>query len=390
MSYLLKTYNPLPVQFTHGQGAWLYDTQGNDYLDALGGIAVCCLGHAHPAITKVLQEQAAKLLHLSNIYEIPEQLVLAEKLCSLAAMEGVFFANSGAEANEAAIKLCRLHGHHKQITEPKIIVMEGAFHGRTLACLSASGSRKVQAGYEPLVPGFIRVPYNNIQALETVAKHQHDVVAVMLEPIQGEGGIHLPDPGYLHEIRTLCDKQDWLLVLDEVQTGNGRTGHFYAYQGENILPDIVATAKGLGNGFPIGACMVQGQARDLFQIGSHGSTFGGNPLGCKIASTVLETICEADLCTQAKQRGALLQTLLREELADLPQVLDIRGQGLMIGIELAHATREILHLGLRHKILFSLTAGNVIRLLPPYIISESETEQIAKRVARVIRDSKVE
>lgn len=381
---LLTTYQSLPVSFTHGQGAWLWDAAGKKYLDALGGIAVCALGHAHPEVTAAICEQAGKLLHTSNVYQIENQRRLADQLTRLAAMEQAFFCNSGAEANEAALKLCRLYGHKKGIHNPHVIVMEKAFHGRTLATLSASGSRKVQAGFEPLVQGFIRAPFNDMKSLETIARHSHEVVAVLLEPIQGEGGIYLPDANYLLNIRELCDANDWLMVLDEVQTGVGRTGKFYNYQHHNLLPDIVTTAKALGNGIPIGACLARGKALDLFHAGNHGSTFGGNPFATHVAHTVLSIIERDHLVKQAATRGDQLQHSLRKHLADNAHVVDIRGQGLMIGIELGIPCRELLRIGLEQGILFSITADKVVRILPPYIISEEETEEIGKRIAGAI------
>ncbi len=385
---LMATYRPLPVTFTHGRGVHLWDTEGREYLDALAGIAVTALGHSHPAINQAISEQACRLLHVSNIYHIEEQQQLAKTLCRLSGMERAFFCNSGAEANEAAIKLCRLYGHQKGIQQPCIIVMEKAFHGRTLACLSASGSRKVQAGFEPLVQGFIRAPYNDIPALETIAQHRQDVVAIMAEPIQGEGGICLPDEDYIQQLRKLCDRQGWLLILDEVQTGVGRTGKFYAYQHqEDCLPDILTTAKALGNGIPIGACLAKGIAAKLFKPGDHGSTFGGNPFACHVAHAVINTIEENNLVSQAAHRGDFLLNLLKQKLSNIEAVVDIRGKGLMIGIELKKASPEILTIGLEKRILFSLTGGDhVIRLLPPYILSEQDATAIAERIADCITD----
>lgn len=382
---LMNTYNPLNVQFTHGKGAALWDTEGKEYLDALGGIAVNALGHNHPAITDAITTQAHKLLHVSNVYEIPEQHALADKLCEMSGMERVFFSNSGAEANEAAIKLCRLYGHQKGIDIPNIVVMEHAFHGRTIACLSACGSRKIHSGFEPLTQGFIRAPFNDISAIETIAHNNQDVVAVMLEPIQGEGGLRVPDQDYIKQLRQLCNQQGWLLVLDEVQSGIGRTGSFFAYQQEDCLPDIVTSAKALGNGIPIGACLAQGLASELFQPGSHGSTFGGNPFACQVALTVLNTIDANGLCQQAAVRGKQIKSQLEALLADNDHVVEIRGRGLMIGIELDQPARQLLQVGLEKGILFSVTSDSVIRLLPPYIISEQQAEEIAKRVTECIQ-----
>lgn len=383
---LMSTYNPLPVSLERGKGAWVWDTKGKRYLDAMGGIAVCALGHAHESITQVIQDQAGKLLHTSNLYHIDYQEALAKKLIALSGMEQAFFCNCGAEANEAALKLCRLYGHKLGINNPCIIVMEKAFHGRTLAMVSASGSRKIQAGFEPLVQGFIRAPYNDIAALETIAKHAHDVVAVMLEPIQGEGGIQIPAPDYLKKIRALCDEHQWLMVLDEVQTGMGRTGQFFCYQHENILPDIVTLAKALGNGIPIGVCLARGNARNLFHPGSHGSTFGGNPLSCRVALTVLETLEKEQLISTNAATGQMLLTQLKSKLAHHPLVADIRGKGLMIGIELKKPCRPILQIGLDKGILLNVTADNVIRLLPPYILDPVQIDYLIECVVDCINE----
>lgn len=377
---IITSYNPMPITFTHGKGAWLYDEQGKAYLDGLSGIAVCGLGHAHPDVTKTIQQQAAKLLHTSNTYHIKEQEQLAERLISLTGMEQVFFSNSGAEANEAAIKLTRLFGHKKGIETPSIIVMEKAFHGRTMATLTASGSRKVQAGFEPLVPGFIRAPYNDIDAIHTIAANREDVVAVMLEPIQGEGGIHAADEGYLRALATLCEQHDWMLILDEIQTGNGRTGKLYSYMHYDLRPDILTTAKGLGNGVPIGACLMSKRATNLFKPGNHGSTFGGNPLACATALTVLDVIERDNICERVTKNSALLFELLVKNLGEHPNVKGIRGKGFMIGIELDRAANDLRIIGLNNGILFNVTAENVVRLLPPLIISEEEIEELVTRL----------
>lgn len=382
---LITSYNPLPVTFTHGEGVWLYDENGKKYLDGLSGIAVCGLGHAHPDVTRTIQQQAAKLLHTSNVYAIKEQLLLAEKLTTMAGMEQVFFANSGAEANEAAIKLSRLFGHKKGLETPSVIVMERAFHGRTMATLTASGSRKVQAGFEPLVPGFIRAPFNNIEALQTIAHNREDIVAVMLEPIQGEGGIFTADDSYLRAVAKLCDENDWLLMLDEIQTGNGRTGALFACMHAGVTPDVLTTAKGLGNGMPIGACLMSNRACDLFKPGNHGSTFGGNPLACATALTVLEVIERDQLCNKAKQNGLLLKDKLMKEFGEHPNVRAIRGKGLMLGIELDRPANEARKIGLEHGILFNVTAENVIRLLPPLIITEEEIDELVNRLSKSLQ-----
>ena len=383
---LITCYNPLPLAFTHGKGVWLYDEQGNAYLDGLSGIAVCGLGYDHPDVTRTIQQQAKKLLHTSNGFIIREQELLAEKLTSMSGMEQVFFANSGAEANEAAIKLTRLFGHKKGIDTPSIIVMERAFHGRTMATLTASGTRKVQAGFEPLVPGFIRAPFNDIQALTTIANNRDDVVSIMLEPIQGEGGIFIAGDSYMQAVHRLCRERDWLLILDEVQTGNGRTGELFAYTHAGIQPDIVTTAKGLGNGVPISACLMSGQACNLFKPGNHGSTFGGNPLACATALTVLNVIERDKLCEKAKSSGALLKEQLQLELGDHPGVRSIRGRGLMLGIELDRPANDAKAIGLANRVLFNVTAENVIRLLPPLIISEKEIGELVSRMSKTIRE----
>ncbi len=374
----------MPVTFTHGDGVWLYDEQGKKYLDGLSGIAVCGLGHAHPDVTRTIQEQAARLIHTSNVFHIKEQELLAAKLTSMARMEQVFFANSGAEANEAAIKLTRLFGHKKGIETPSIIVMEKAFHGRTMATLTASGSRKVQAGFEPLVPGFIRAPFNDLDAIHTIAANREDVVAVMVEPIQGEGGIYPAEEGYLRALANLCEQNDWMLILDEIQTGNGRTGKLYSCMHYDIQPDILTTAKGLGNGMPIGACLMSKRAKDLFKPGNHGSTFGGNPLACATALTVLEVIERDKLCERVTKNSALLMDKLISNLGEHPHVKAIRGKGYMIGIELDRPANDMRVMGLENQVLFNVTAETVVRLLPPLIISEDEIDELVDRITRTI------
>lgn len=381
---LITSYSPMPITFTHGEGVWLYDEQGKAYLDGLSGIAVCGLGHAHPEVTQTIQQQAARLLHTSNTFHIRQQELLAEKLTSMAGMEQVFFANSGAEANEAAIKLTRLYGHKKGIETPSIIVMERAFHGRTMATLTASGSRKVQAGFEPLVPGFIRAPFNDLEAIHTIAANRDDVVAVMLEPIQGEGGIYAAEDGYLRAVAKLCEQHDWMLILDEIQTGNGRTGKLYAYMHHRIQPDILTTAKGLANGVPIGACLMSKRATDLFKPGNHGSTFGGNPLACATALTVLEVIERDNICDLVTRNSALLMDKLIQNLGEHPAVKAIRGKGYMIGVELDRPAMDMRHLGLANGIIFNITAETVIRLLPPLIINEAEIDELVQRLSLTI------
>ncbi|MDI9818073.1 MULTISPECIES: aspartate aminotransferase family protein [unclassified Legionella] len=382
---LITSYNPLPVAFTHGEGIWLYDEQGKPYLDGLSGIAVCGLGHAHPDVTRTIQQQAAKLLHTSNGYHIKEQEQLAERLINLSGMEQAFFANSGAEANEAAIKLTRLFGHKKGIETPSVIVMERAFHGRTMATLTASGSRKVQAGFEPFVPGFIRAPFNDIDAIHTIAANRDDVVAVMLEPIQGEGGIHVAEASYLRAVAELCEQHDWLLILDEIQTGNGRTGKFFSFMHNEIKPDIVTTAKGLGNGIPISVCLMGKKACNLFKPGNHGSTFGGNPLACATALTVLDVIERDKLCELVTHNSNLLKEQLLQELGNHPHVRAFRGKGYMLGIELDRPASDARMIGLENGVLFNVTAETVIRLLPPLIISKEEVAELALRVSRTIK-----
>lgn len=381
---LITTYNPLPITFTHGMGVWLYDEEGNSYLDTFSGIAVCGLGHAHPDVTDTITQQAAKLIHTSNAFQIKEQQLLAEKLTSMTGMEQVFFSNSGAEANEAAIKLARLYGHKKGIETPSIIVMENAFHGRTMATLTASGSRKVQAGFEPLLPGFIRAPFNDIDAIHAIAANRDDVVAVMLEPIQGEGGIIAANETYLRAIAALCEKNDWLFIVDEIQTGNGRTGKLFASLNIGVQPDVLTTAKGLGNGMPIGACLMKGRANNLFKPGNHGSTFGGNPLACATALTVLNVIERDKLCEQVMKNGILLKDKLNQELDDHPNVRSIRGRGFMLGIELDRPANDIKRIGLENKLLLNVTAETVIRLLPALIMSEDEINELVLRLVKTI------
>ncbi len=383
---LISNYNPLPVTFTHGQGVWLYDEQDQAYLDAFSGIGVCGLGHAHPDVTHTIQQQAAKLVHTSNAFHIKEQQLLAEKLTAMTGMEQVFFSNSGAEANEAAIKLSRLYGHKKGIETPSIIVMEGAFHGRTMATLTASGSRKVQAGFEPLVPGFIRAPFNDIGAIRTIAANRDDVVAVMLEPIQSDGGVLVADETYLHAVAALCDQNDWLLIFDEVQTGNGRTGKLFACMDTGIKPDILTTAKALGNGIPISACLTRNRACNLFKHGNHGSTFGGSQLACATALTVLNVIERDKICEKVTRKGILLKDKLIHELGDHPNIRGIRGKGLMLGIELDRPAHDIKAIGLENGLLLNVTADSVIRLLPALIISEDEIDELVVRLVKTIRE----
>ncbi len=380
----MNTYGRLPVSFVKGEGAWLEDDKGNRYLDALSGIAVCGLGHSHPTITRAICEQAGTLLHTSNLYGIPNQQRLADRLCEISGMESVFFSNSGAEANEAAIKLARLHGHHQGFNNPAIIVVKQSFHGRTLATLSATGNRKVQAGFEPLVSGFIRAPYNDLDALQEITTNSREVAAVMVEPIQGEGGIQLADSGYLQGIRELCDQHGWLMILDEIQTGMGRTGRWFGFQHESVQPDVITLAKGLGNGLPIGACLAHGSAATLFQPGMHGSTFGGNPLVTRAALSVIETIEQDNLVERAEVLGARMLDGINSRLSTNRLVVSVRGKGLMIGIELASPCAELVSRALEQKLLINVTAGSVVRLLPPLILSDHEADQIVDQVCSLI------
>ena len=381
---LMGTYSPLPVAFERGEGAWLWDTEGRRYLDALSGIAVCNLGHAHPAVSKALCEQAGKLLHTSNMYGIPLQQQLAGELNRLAQMERAFFCNSGAEANEAAIKLARLYGHGKGVRTPAIIVTSGSFHGRTMATLSATGNRRIQAGFEPLVRGFVRVEYNDLEAMYNVANNDPDVVAVLVEPIQGEGGVRIPDGDYLPGLRALCDEQGWLLMLDEVQTGMGRTGRMFAFQHTGISPDVITLAKGLGNGVPVGACLARGDAAGVFRPGSHATTFGGNPLVCSAALAVVRTLEQEDLPARAAALAERMLERLRDSLAGNSCVREIRGRGMMFGIELDRPCGDLVEKALQAGLLINVTASNVIRLLPPLILDQREADQIVDTVCRLI------
>jgi acetylornithine aminotransferase len=383
--YLMQTYGRQPLAFTHGQGVWLYDGDGGKYLDALAGVAVNGLGHAHPRLARALCEQAGRLIHTSNIYRIPEQELLAERLCTLSGLSRAFFCNSGAEANEAAIKIARLHGHNRGVENPAIVVMEKSFHGRTMATLSATGNRKVQAGFEPLVTGFVRVPFGDAEAVEMLAGHHKNIVAVLVEPYQGEGGVQIPEAGYLAELRRVCDAQGWLLMLDEVQTGIGRTGAWFAFQHAGILPDVMTLAKGLGSGVPIGACLARGVAAETLTPGKHGSTFGGGPLACVAALTTLAVMEDDGLLANAAELGAFIRQDLSERLAGLEGVKDIRGQGLMVGIELDRPCAELVSRALAEKLLINVTADNVVRLLPPLVMGREEASLLTERLAGLIR-----
>ena len=383
---LMPTYKRLDVEFVSGEGVWLFTRQGVPYLDALSGIAVCGLGHAHPAVTEAVAQQAGRLVHTSNLYRIPLQEELAQRLVALSAMHKVFFCNSGAEANEAAIKICRRYAVHKQIREPLILVMEGGFHGRTMGALSATGSSAAQAGFKPLLPGFLRIPYDDISALTLPDEVRARVVAVMLEPIQGEGGVVLPAPGYLRELRARCDRNGWLLALDEVQTGICRTGAWFACQHDEVLPDVLTLAKSLGNGLPVGACLAKGVAAQLLMPGTHGSTFGGNPLVAAAALAVIRVMGEDNLAGRAARSGAWMLEQLRAGLQDVDGVTAIRGKGLMIGIALSRDCPELVEQALEQRLLINVTAGNVVRLLPPLIIAEDEQRQIVDTVCRLVRE----
>jgi acetylornithine aminotransferase len=384
--HLMNTYARQPVAFVRGEGAYLWDESGKRYLDAVAGVAVNGLGHAHPKLVKAIADQAATLIHTSNLYRVPRQEALADRLCELAGMDKAFFCNSGCEANEAAIKLARLYGHGKGIEVPTIIVMEKAFHGRTMATLTATGSRKIQAGFEPLLTGFARVPFNDLEAIRHVAEHNKSVVAVLAEVVQGEGGINLMAPDYLAELRAICDAHGWLLMLDEVQTGIGRTGTWFGFQHSGVMPDVIALAKGLGSGMPIGACLARGAAADVFKPGNHGSTFGGNPLACAAALATLDAIEDEKLLDNARVRGEAIRSGLRQALAGVLGVVDIRGEGLMIGIELDRPCAELVAVARDAGVLINVTADTVIRLVPPLIYGEAEVDALVSAVSGIVKN----
>lgn len=383
MTAIMPTYKRFDVAFTHGVGARLYDSAGKEYLDALCGLAVTGLGHAHPRVTEAISRQAAKLLHTSNLYEIGEQQRLAERLTALSGMDNAFFCNSGAEANEAAIKLARLHGHSKGIAAPNVVVMDNSFHGRTMATLTATGSRKVQAGFEPLLGGFVRVPFNDAEAVRRIAENDSAVVAVMVEPILGEGGIDIPAAGYLAALRALCDESGWLLILDEVQTGNGRSGRFFCYQHDDILPDVVTTAKGLANGVPIGACLARGAAAQVLVAGTHASTFGGNPLSCAAANAVLDEL-EGGMMDRAAALGERMLGALREQLRGDNRVKDVRGKGLLLAVEVNAPCPQVVTQAMERGLLLNVTQDSVIRLLPPFILTDEEADRIVATVVELV------
>ncbi len=382
---LMSTYSPLPVTFERGEGVYLWDSNNKQYLDAISGIAVCSVGHARIEVAEAICDQAGKLVHTSNLYQIDLQQRLADKLCEVSGLDEVFFSNSGTEANEAAIKLARLYGSNNNISNPEIIVVEGSFHGRTLAALSATGNKKIQDGFAPLVSGFIRVPFNDLVAIKGLVQTNPNIVAVLVEPIQGEGGVNVPDEGYLSGIRDLCDTQGWLMMLDEIQTGMSRTGKWFAFQHESIKPDVMTLAKALGNGVPIGACLAGGKASGVFTPGKHGSTFGGNPLSCRAALAVMDVMQSNELDKQAEELGNYLLQAFAEQLSDTAGVVDIRGRGLMLGIELEKECAELVAIALEQGLLINVTAGNVVRLLPPLILTTEQADQIVNTVSGLIK-----
>lgn len=383
-SYLMHNYARQPVSFSRGQGASLWDTHGVEYLDAIAGVAVTSLGHANPEIAAAIAEQAGQLLHTTNMFRIEWQEQLSERLCVLSGMQRAFFCNSGAEANEAALKLARLHANARHVAQPQVLVMENSFHGRTLATLAATGNPAVQRGFEPLMPGFLRVPYDNIEAIRQVAAQSPNIVAVLVEPVQGEGGVHAASTDYLQALRQLCDEHDWLMMVDEVQTGMGRTGAWFGFQHAGIVPDVITLAKALGNGFPIGACLARGKAAELFSPGHHASTFGGNPLACRVGCTVLDIMERDHIPQRAATSGRRLLAALQEALGNHSEVVSIRGLGLMVGIELNRQCAELVGRARdEQRLLITVTRGTTLRLLPPLICEDSQIDDIAARVTRL-------
>ncbi|WP_367373431.1 aspartate aminotransferase family protein [Pseudomonas lini] len=383
-SYLMHNYARQPVSFSRGQGASLWDTHGVEYLDAIAGVAVTSLGHANPEIAAAIAEQASQLLHTTNMFRIEWQEQLSERLCVLSGMQRAFFCNSGAEANEAALKLARLHANARHVAQPQVLVMENSFHGRTLATLAATGNPAVQRGFEPLMPGFLRVPYDNIEAIREVAAQSPNIVAVLVEPVQGEGGVHAASTSYLQALRQLCDEHDWLMMVDEVQTGMGRTGAWFGFQHAGIVPDVITLAKALGNGFPIGACLARGKAAELFSPGHHASTFGGNPLACRVGCTVLDIMERDHIPQRAATSGRRLLAALQEALGNHSEVVSIRGLGLMVGIELNRECAELVGRARdEQRLLITVTRGTTLRLLPPLICEDSQIDDIAVRVTRL-------
>ncbi len=381
----MNTYARLPVAFASGHGAYLKDTEGKEYIDALTGLAVVGLGHAHPKVAEAIARQASTLTHTSNLYEIPLQTQLADRLCAISGMDNAFFGNSGAEANEAAIKLARLKGNKQGIQKPSVLVMDGSFHGRTMATLTATGNRKVHAGFEPLLSGFSRAPFDDVEAVRQIAENNSDVVGLLVEPVLGEGGIYVPDSGYLAALREICDQHNWLMMLDEIQTGNGRTGKYFAYQHTDILPDVVTTAKGLGNGVPIGVCLARGEAAELFVPGNHGSTFGGNPIACAAGNAVLDVIEEEGLVERAGELGERMLTNLRASLEGANGVKEVRGLGLMLAVEMHDDISPLVQAGLDAGILINVTQGNILRLLPPLTLTDEEADKITDLVIDLVR-----
>lgn len=385
MATLMNTYGQRKISLAKGEGSCVWDDQGNRYLDAISGIAVCSLGHAHPAIAAVIAEQASTLMHVSNLYNIPQQQQLADILVARSGMDSVFFSNSGAEANEGALKIARKYGNDKGVNNPKVIVAEHSFHGRTLATLSATGNPKVHAGFEPLVDGFVRVPFDDIAAIKAAAQEHDNIVAILVEPVQGEGGVHVPADNYLNELRAICDQQAWLLMLDEIQTGIGRNGAFFSYQLNGILPDVVTSAKGLGNGAPIGAILARGAAANVLQPGNHGTTFGGNPLSCSAALAVMHEMTD-DVIANVTTLGNTLLEGFKAALKDCDKVVDIRGKGLMIGIELNQPCMELVDSAREAGVLINVAAGNTVRLLPTFILTETESKELIDKVSNVIKN----
>ena len=382
----MTTYNRLPVAFVSGEGSWLIDDKGERYLDALSGISVCNIGHSNPKITETICAQAGRLMHTSNLYEVPLQAQLADRLIELSGLDQVFFCNSGAEANEAAIKLCRKSANQRGMNEPVIVAMQGSFHGRTMATLSATGNTKVHEGFAPLLPGFHHLPYDDVDALSGLVEQNLEIIAVMLEPIQGEGGVVIPSEGYLRAVREICTENNWLMVIDEIQTGMCRTGLWFACQHEDVSPDIMTLAKSLGNGLPIGACIANSMAAEAMNPGSHGSTFGGNPLAASTALAVIEYMTENLLSKKASDLGEMMLSRFRKELSGLSEVVNIRGKGLMIGIQLDRDCAELVRLALKRKLLINVTAGNVVRLLPPLTMTEEEMDIIVNNVCELINN----
>ena len=386
MSYVMNTYARQPIGFVKGEGAWLIDDKGKRYLDAVSGVAVTSVGHAHPKVVEAICEQAKNLLHTSNLYQIFRQEELAERIAKLSGMDEVFFCNSGAEANETAIKIARLYGHKAGVENPHIIVMEKAWHGRTLATLSATGSRKAQAGFEPLMDGFVRVPYNDAAAVQQIAKNQSNVVAILVEVVQGEAGVVMADMEYIRTLRAICDKQEWLLMIDEVQCGVGRTGKWFGFQHADVMPDVITLAKGLGSGVPIGACVAAGRAAGVFGPGHHGSTFGGGPLVCAASLATLKVIEDDGLLEKSTQSGEWIRAQFGERLAGVAGVKEIRGRGMMMGIELDRPCADIVRRAREQSLLVNVTGDNVVRLLPPLNFSAAEAEQLVSTLAPIIKE----